>query len=244
MTASPWQEHRAFSANQSERGCPTRAFRPRVNARVGHPRSGRMGWWMLALLLAAGLLRAADKPPVAEKQGGKVESKEFFFEMNTGLMVYKGKVAVEDPEMELRCDALKFKYAVGGTNAPVATNAPAVPFWGGKKVEWADAMGNVVIHDRKNDARVEGRQALYTSSNNILQLPGRGFIVKPQNATTNWAAAQTNKSLVSPTVLFIGEDLVMDRAKGTVSGRNHQTFYWAEQVKTNAPAAPNPEKKP
>lgn len=204
----------------------------------------RAGSWFLSLLLAAFPLFAAEKPPAVEKQGGSVASKEFVFEMTTGLMVYTGKVAVEDPEMELKCDLLKFKYAVGGTNAPVLTNAPAMPLWGGKKVEWADARGSVIIHDLKNDARVEGLRAIYSATNNLLQLPGKGFIVKPQNATTNWAAAQTNKSLVSPTVLFIGEDLVLDRAKGTVSGRNHQTFYWAEQGKTNAPAAPQPQKKP
>ena len=198
-------------------------------------------------VLAACSLLAADKPPAAEKQGGSIEAKEFRIELLTGLSVYTSNVVVEDPEMGLRCDVLKLKYVVGGAPAPapapVKTNAPAAPLWGGRKVEWADAVGHVILVDRKNDARVEGGRAIFTATNNLLHLPGSGIMVKPHNATTNWMAALTNHALVPPQVIFYGDDLMFDREKGTVSGRNHKTFYWADLVKTNAPVAPKPENK-
>lgn len=161
-------------------------------------------------------------------------------------MSYKGKVVVNDPELRLSSDSLKIKYPVGGADpvVPIATDGSVPALWGGRKVEWADAQGNVVIVDLKNDARVTGVAAKYTATNNLLFMPGSGMVIKPHNATTNWAAAATNEALIKPQIIFLGDDMTLDRANGTISGRNHKTYYWADLVKTNQPVVPKPAKKP
>lgn len=115
------------------------------------------------------------------------------YQQRVSLAIYTGGVKVDDPEMDILCDFMRVQFGnvtnrvVASTNA-VSTNLvangttnTARPMFGvGGRIQTIHAENNVVIYNKKDKTRAVGRKAVYTATNEQIELTGNPILYSQQ----------------------------------------------------------------
>lgn len=121
-------------------------------------------------------LRGATPAP-AQKQDTEIFADSFEYDSEARVAIYRGKVRVKDPQMDLTCATLTVKFA--------ATNQTALPSNEtnrNDRVESLLAEGGVVMTNHQDRTQAIGEKALYLSESDTIELTGSPEIKTPQGA--------------------------------------------------------------
>jgi len=132
----------------------------------------------LALLLVGRLLFAAEPAPPATVGGTNdlIVTCTNGAEYSASGTVFHGDVRVLEPRMYLECDLLTLRFL---TNAPVAGNRRGLTNVNAR-VESIVAETNVMMMAR--DTTILGDRAVYTASNDVVEVTGTLVIVETPKA--------------------------------------------------------------
>lgn len=141
--------------------------------------------WMV-LLPVAGL--AAEPLPAPKATNDLIILSDDGFEYNQATAIYRGNVRVTDGQMRLSCDRLVVTFRTNDTNQA--------------RIESILAESNVVITQQQG--RATGDLAIYTASNDVVVLIGRGQVQTP-------LGVYGNAILETPQGRLMGTNVVFDR---------------------------------
>ena len=142
---------------------------------------------LLFLLMGAAAL-AAETKPFGKATNDLIILSDDGFEYTNETAIYRGHVRVTDGQMRLTCDLLTVNFKTNETN-----NA---------RIESILAESNVVITQQQG--RATGDLAIYTASNDVVVLIGRGTAQTPMGTFGNAV-------LETPQGLLMGTNVVFDR---------------------------------
>jgi lipopolysaccharide export system protein LptA len=160
------------------------------------------------------------------------------FNMETGLVVLRGNVQVDDPQMNLKCDLLTVKFTTVTNKAdkpsPPAPKADTTgtrqnqeppTLLAAQRIESIVAESRVVMLLKKDNSRATGGKAVYTAATDTVELTQDATVQMPQG-------------------LARGQLIVYDRANGKVSipGKYYVELNLGAFGKTNGLGRPKPAK--
>jgi|GEM_PF-2731990 lipopolysaccharide export system protein LptA len=147
-----------------------------------------MSWAWLCLIVGAWVAAGAEAPPAPKATNDLVILSEDGFEYNQATAIYRGNVHVTDGQMRLSCDRLVVTFQTNDTNQA--------------RIESIVAENNVVITQQQG--RATGDLAIYTASNDVVVLIGRGVVQTP-------LGPYGNAILETPQGKLMGTNVVFDR---------------------------------
>jgi lipopolysaccharide transport protein LptA len=116
----------------------------------------------------------------APRQPIEIAADEFLYGTETRLAVYRGKVRVNDAQMDRACETLTVRMV---DEAKPGAVVPATSATGGK-ISSILAEQRVVMVNKQDGSRATGDKAVYTAVNDSIELTGSPKIERPDGDLT------------------------------------------------------------
>ena len=194
------------------------------------------------LAAAAPGVSSQFKPKGSTNQPTIITSDSLEYNSQKGVAIYRGKVKVVDPEMDLKCEILTVTFSkptkkgisakpTSPKAAPPKTAAAkgaekqkeVRPMLGvGGKIDTIVAEHNVEIINKKDKQRATGKKALYTAKTEIIVLTGEPVLYLEQG-------------------VLRGEVIELDRRTGNMTARKANVNLKPTEPKEKAPPSPKKE---
>ncbi|MSR67057.1 MAG: hypothetical protein EXS24_06760 [Pedosphaera sp.] len=155
---------------------------------------------LVGLCAMAGLLAqdtkvksATPAKPAATNTQTLITADSMEYQQRVRLAIYTGNVKVDDPEMDILCDYMRVQFGLVTNRIAASTNAvstnrvasastnTARPMFGvGGRIQTIYAENNVVIFNKKDKTRAVGRRAVYSATNEQIELTGNPVLYSEQ----------------------------------------------------------------
>lgn len=200
-----------------------------------------LAWALTGMLLTAAVpgISTQFKPKGSTNQPTIITSDSLEYNSQQGVAVYRGKVKVVDPGIDLKCEVLTVtfskqpkkgkspKAAPSKVAPPKSAPAPLPvrPMMGvGGKIDTIVAEYNVEIINKKDKTRATGKKAIYTYKTEIIVLTGSPVLYTEQG-------------------VLAGEVIELDRRTNNLTARRAKVNVSPDSPKKKSPAVPSGKKE-
>lgn len=201
--------------------------------------TGFVGLCAIVGLLAQDTKVITGKPakPTATNTQTIIVADMMEYQQRVSLAIYTGHVKVDDPEMDILCEFMRVQFGnvtnrpaastnavstnrVANGNTNLTTNTARPMFGVGGRIQTIHAENNVVIYNKKDKTRAVGKKAVYTATNEQIELTGNPILYSDQGEVR-------------------GDIIIFDRAENKLFVKKAQV-----EINRDPPPKSDPKKSP